>query len=108
VESAFLNQNQFKIMKVKSVEISKVFNLGNYSNLKVGTVIELEPEESAKEAVERGFSFINQYDPKNKISDSAYRQAKEVVENKRNYTFGEVEDAEKKISIYEKDDYLEF
>jgi hypothetical protein len=40
-------------VKVKTIEMARTVNLGNYSNLRLGAVAELEPDESPTEAVKK-------------------------------------------------------
>lgn len=87
-------------MKIKTITYSKVFNLGNYSNEKIGCEIELaeidDPVKSHMEAVnyvERAHLFQNQL--------PHYHRAKEIVKNPKKYTGYDVEEAQEAIAKFE-------
>lgn len=87
-------------MLIKSVEYSKVFNLGNYSNEKIGVVVELAPDENAIDAfakakleVEKSHKFF--------MDLPAYEQAKKVNSHPDDYTGREVKASLEVIAAFE-------
>lgn len=88
-------------MKITQIEVSKLFNTGNYEHVKYGVTVQLEQGESEVEAVARAEKFIEQFNPKREISEYEYQQAFHIVANKRDYTIGKVEAAEETIKQYQ-------
>jgi len=87
-------------MEIVQVSYHKTFNLGNYSNEKIGIDIKLTPGEDpldafaeAKKQVERSHLFFKHA--------PSYEQAKKVVANPDDYTGREVKQAEECITAFE-------
>lgn len=94
-------------MNIKQVEYSKVFNLGNYSNEKIGVVIDITENDNvvdviaeAKKQVEEAHGFFREY--------PQYEHAQHIVKNVDDYTGRQVSDAQAGIEKFEKKykDYL--
>ncbi len=94
-------------MQIKQVEYSKVFNLGNYSNEKIGVIVDLAPDEDpldafaeAKRQVEKGHKFFKEM--------PAYEQAKNAVAHPEDFTGRDVNLAKETIAAFEANyaDYL--
>lgn len=87
-------------MKFKTISYHKVFNLGNYSNEKIGVEIEVGEDENPVEChaeavkyVERAHKFQQEY--------PTYEQAKKIVANPDNYTGIQVKQAQQAIEVFE-------
>ena len=87
-------------MEIVTVSYHKVFNLGNYSNEKIGIDMKLSPGENvidafaeAKKIVEKSHKFFQDV--------PHYEQAKKMVENPDEYTGREVKGATEVITAFE-------
>lgn len=87
-------------MKIKTLQYHKVFNLGNYSNEKIGVEIELAEGEDpvlahfqAVDFVEKAHKFQN--------DRPSYIRANEIVNNADNYTGAQVKQATQIIIDFE-------
>lgn len=83
-------------MKIKSIEYSRVFSLGNYENKKVGIIVDIEKDEDPEEAYNKAFEFVESQSPqvmriieedKNK---EAYNEATKVLANPEAYDYSTV------------------
>jgi hypothetical protein len=96
-------------MKVKSIEVSRLFNSGNYENHKIGIVVELNQDESELEAIKKANEFVEQFKPKEKISDYEYENAKKITENPYDFSQKRIDQANIIIKNYlNQDDYMPF
>jgi len=95
-------------MNIEKVSYHKVFNLGNYSNEKIGVDIVLAPGESvldafaeAKKHVEKSHQFFTDL-PK-------YERAKQMMKEEKRYTGYELDEAKNVIELFEANypDYIE-
>ena len=95
-------------MKIERISYHKTFNLGNYSNEKIGIDIAiaegedpLEAFAQAKKQVEKSHLFFKQ--------QPAYEQAKKVVATPDDYTGREVKQASELVVAFEENypDYLQ-
>lgn len=87
-------------MNIKQISYHKVFNLGNYSNEKIGVEIEInegdDPITAHAEAVkyvERAHEFQKQY--------PNYERAKTIAANPDNYTGYQVKEAKTAVELFE-------
>jgi hypothetical protein len=87
-------------MQIENVSYHKVFNLGNYSNEKIGIDIRLAPGEDpieafaeAKKIVEKSHQFFQ--------DQPHYDQAKEIVSRPDDFTGRQVKQAEEAIKAFE-------
>lgn len=94
-------------MQIEKISYHKTFNLGNYSNEKIGVDILLAPGENpldafaeAKKQVEKSHKFFQ--------DSPAYERAKQVVATPDDYTGREVKAAGELVSVFEENypDYL--
>jgi uncharacterized membrane protein YcgQ (UPF0703/DUF1980 family) len=87
-------------MKTKTVTYQKVFNLGDYSNEKIGVDLELEEGDNVQDAVNKARDFVeNQHQLSKKKGN--YLQACSIVENPHDYTGRQIEIARQMKSDYE-------
>lgn len=79
-------------MKATHIEYSKVFNLGNYSNEKIGITLEVEQGDDPQKVLEhaRAFVTLNAAEVKEKIA-----HAQRVLADPDNHTGYEVKGAER-------------
>lgn len=87
-------------MQYKTISYHKVFNLGNYSNEKIGVEIEVgegeNPVECHAEAVryvERAHKFQKEF--------PTYEKAKRILADPDNYTGIEVKQAKQAVEVFE-------
>lgn len=87
-------------MEIKTITYHKVFNLGNYSNEKIGVEIALsendnplEAHKKAVEFVEKAHSYMNELEK--------YNAAKRITNDVQNYTGRQVEQARQFIENFE-------
>ena len=94
-------------MKIKTIEYTKTFNLGDYSNHKIGLVAELGPDESPievfaelKKTVERSHRFFTDL--------PNYEKAKDIIQRPDDFTGRDVKRASDAISAFESNypDYI--
>lgn len=87
-------------MEITTVSYHKTFNLGNYSNEKIGMDIKLAPGEDpleafaeAKKQVEKSHLFF--------LHQPEYNRAKDIVTRPDDFTGRDVKQAQETISIFE-------
>lgn len=87
-------------MTIEKISYHKTFNLGNYSNEKIGIDVLLGPDESpldafaeAKKQVEKSHQFFQDM--------PAYERAKKIVENNDDFTGREIKASEQVIKAFE-------
>lgn len=93
-------------MKIQTVEYTKTFNLGNYSNERIGIVVALEDGDNpinafaeAKRQVEKSHHFFRDL--------PNYERAQEIVKDSLHRTGQQVKDAAEGIAAFEAN-YPEF
>mgnify|MGYP006363679193 FL=1 len=87
-------------MQIETIEYHKVFNLGNFSNEKIGVTVKLQPGENpvdafveAKKIVEKSHKFFQ--------DGPNYERAKTIVANPDDRTVRDVKAAEELIKAFE-------
>lgn len=87
-------------MEITQISYHKTFNLGNYSNEKIGIDIKIAPGEDpmeafaeAKKQVEKSHLFFKH--------QPTYEKAKDIVAHPDNYTGRDVKQAQETIEIFE-------
>lgn len=95
-----LNNSNNSYMKIQTIQYHKVFNLGNYSNEKIGVDVviadgedPLEAFAEAKRLVEKSHKFF--------VDLPSYENAKKVVANPDEYTGRNVKEARQCIEVFE-------
>lgn len=89
--------NLFK-MKAKRVIYSRLISKGNYENAKIEIELEVEENESAGYVFQCAKEWVENRIAVEKISDYKVEQAKRVMEDKRNHTLAQIEEAEEVLS----------
>lgn len=87
-------------MKIQTVEYTKTFNLGNYSNHKIGLIASLGEDETAievfaelKKTVERSHQFF--------VDMPGYERAKQIASDPMSFTGMQVKQATEGIAAFE-------
>ena len=88
-------------MKVITVEYSKVINLGNYENEKIGLMVELEDGETPSDALVRCRNYVKALNPRNKPQKFEYEHAKECIERTDDFSPKKIKEFQDTIDRYE-------
>ena len=95
-------------MKATKIYYEKCFNLGNFENEKIGIELITEDGEKASDVLKQAKNFVNSINPI-EIRKKEYEEALKIVNNKMNYIYQKVIEAEKIIENYkEENDNLPF
>lgn len=70
-------------MKIVTVEYSRVFDLGNYQNEKIGVIVEIADGEDAQTALAEAKNFV---DFSSKNFKTELDHARHIVQNPDDYT----------------------
>ena len=96
-------------MKALKVTYSRLISKGNYENAKIEIELEVEPGEKASDVFEAARLFVEKRVAIEKMSDYTIEKAKKVMDDKRNHTLAQIEDAEEILSkVKVQDDELPF
>jgi hypothetical protein len=85
-------------MKAKKVIYSRLISKGNYENCKIEIELEVEDGEKASDVFEAAKKFVDNRVAIEKLSDYKVEQAQRVMEDKRNHTLAQIEEAEEVLS----------
>ena len=96
-------------MKALKVTYSRLISKGNYENAKIEIELEVEQGEKAADVYESAKSWVEKRIAVEKISDYTIEKAKKVMDDKRNHTLAQIEEAEEVLSkVKVQDDELPF
>lgn len=96
-------------MKAKSIIYSRLISKGNYENAKIEIELEVEKGEKASDVYEAAKAFVEKCIAVEKISDYTIERAKKVMDDKRNHTLAQIEEAEEILAkVKVNDDELPF
>lgn len=96
-------------MKATKVIYSRLISKGNYENAKVEIEVQLEENDTAAEAFEKAKRFVEKRLAIEKMSEYTIEKARKVMDDKRNHTLAQIEEAEEILSkVIIKDDELPF
>ena len=96
-------------MKAKKITYSRLISKGNYENAKIEIEIEVEDGEKAAEVYEAAKSWVEKRIAVEKLSDYTIEKAKKVMDDMRNHTLAQIEEAEEILSkVKVQDDELPF
>lgn len=70
-------------MKVKTITIGRLYNLGNYEHIRYDVSVELEDGDDPAVALRNLSGIIKDLNPKGKISDWEYESAKQQLADSR-------------------------
>lgn len=91
-------------MKAKKVIYSRLISKGNYENAKIEIELEVEDGEKAADVFNAAKEWVENRISVEKLSDYKVEQAKRVMDDKRNHTLAQIEEAEEVLSKYKKAD----
>ena len=96
-------------MKALKVTYSRLISKGNYENAKIEIELEVEQGEKASDVYEAAKSWVEKRIAVEKLSDYTIEKAKKVMDDKRNHTLAQIEEAEEILSkVKVQDDELPF
>jgi len=96
-------------MKALKVTYSRLISKGNYENAKIEIELEVEQGEKAADVYEAAKNWVEKRIAVEKLSDYTIEKAKKVMDDKRNHTLAQIEEAEEILSkVKVQDDELPF
>ena len=96
-------------MKALKVTYSRLISKGNYENAKIEIELEVEQGEKAADVYEAAKNWVEKRIAVEKLSDYTIEKAKKVMDDKRNHTLAQIEEAEEILSkLKVQDDELPF
>ena len=81
-------------MKAVKVTYSRLISKGNYENAKIEIELQIEEGEKASEVFEKAKEFVEKRIAFEKLSDYTIQNARKVMDDKRNHTLAQIEEAE--------------
>ena len=100
---------KFKNMKALKVSYSRLISKGNYENAKIEIELEVEEGEKAADVFEAAKAFVEKRVAVEKLSDFTIERARKVMDDKRNHTLAQIEEAEEILAkVKVSDDELPF
>lgn len=81
---------------------------GNYENAKIEIELEVEEGEKAADVFEAAKAFVENRIGIEKVSQFMLERAKKVMDDKRNHTLAQIEEAEEILAKVKVDDELPF
>lgn len=100
--------SNFKNMKALKVSYSRLISKGNYENAKIEIELEVEEGEKASDVFEAAKAFVEKRVAVEKLSDFTIERARKVMDDKRNHTLAQIEEAEEILAKAKVDDELPF
>lgn len=85
-------------MKALKVTYSRLISKGNYENAKIEIELEVEPGEKAIDVFLAAKKWVENRIEFEKMDNTTIEKAKNILNNRRNYRMGEIEDAEKLLA----------
>lgn len=95
-------------MKAKKISYSRLISKGNYENAKIEIELEVEDGEKASDVFEAAKTFVENRIGIEKVSQYMLERAKRVMDDKRNHTLAQIEEAEEILAKAKADDDLPF
>ena len=95
-------------MKATKVTYSRLISKGNYENAKIEIELEVEKGEKAADVFEAARQFIEKRIAIEKLSDYTVNNARKVLDDRRNHTLAQIEEAEEIINRYSVQEELPF
>ena len=96
-------------MKANKIVYSRLISKGNYENAKIEIELEVEVGEKASEVFEAAKTWVEKRIAVEKMSDYTIENARKVMDDKRNHTLAQIEEAEEILSkVKVSDDELPF
>lgn len=85
-------------MKAKQITYSRLISKGNYENEKIEICLEVEEGEKASDVYNAAKEFVERRVEVAKLSDYTINRAKQILEDKRNHTLAQIEEADEIIA----------
>lgn len=95
-------------MKANKIVYSRLISKGNYENAKIEIELEVEEGEKASDVFEAAKAFVENRIGIEKVSQFMLERAKKVMDDKRNHTLAQIEEAEEILAKAKVDDELPF
>ena len=95
-------------MKATKVTYSRLISKGNYENAKIEIELEVEKGEKAADVFEAARQFVEKRIAIEKLSDYTVNSARKVLDDRRNHTLAQIEEAEEIINRYSVQEDLPF
>ena len=95
-------------MKAKQITYSRLISKGNYENEKIEICLEVEEGEKAADVYNAAKAFVEKRVAVEKLSSYAVEKAQKVMEDKRNHTLAQIEEAEEILAKVKVQDDLPF
>jgi hypothetical protein len=96
-------------VKALTVRYERLYSLGNYEHAKYGIELTVEEGEKASDVLEQAKRFVRQQNTEAMEREKAkIDRARAVLANRRNFTVGDVEDAEELVRKAEEREQGEF
>ena len=95
-------------MKALKVTYSRLISKGNYENAKIEIELEVEEGEKASEVFEQAKLFVEKRIAVERLSDYTVDKARKVMDDKRNHTLAQIEEAEEILAKFKVQDDLPF
>lgn len=100
---------KYNKMKANKIIYSRLISKGNYENAKIEIELEVEAGEKASEVFEAAKKWVEKRIEVEKLSDYTIEKARKVMEDKRNHTLAQIEEAEEILAnVKVSDDELPF
>ena len=81
-------------MKAKIITYSRLISKGNFENAKIEIQLEVEEGEKASDVFEAAKRWVEKRCDVEKLSGHTIERAKKVMDDKRNHTLAQIEEAE--------------
>lgn len=95
-------------MKAKRIVYSRLVSKPNYENAKIELELEVEDGETAAEVFEMAKEWVENRLEVELLSDSKIRKARQVMDDTRNHTLAQIEEAELILAKVQVSDDLPF
>lgn len=95
-------------MKATKISYSRLISKGNYENAKIEIELEVEKGEKASEVFEFAKQWVEKRCAVEKLSEYTIERAKKVMDDKRNHTLAQIEEAEEILAKVKVQDDLPF
>ena len=95
-------------MKALKVSYSRLISKGNYENAKIEIELEVEEGEKASDVFEAAKAFVENRIGIEKVSQFMLERAIKVMDDKRNHTLAQIEEAEEILAKAKVNDEFPF
>jgi len=95
-------------MKATKITYSRLISKGNYENVKIEIEMEVSEGEKASSVYDKAKAFVERRCEIEKMSQYTIDNAKKVMNDKRNHTLAQIEEAEEILSKTKVEDDLPF